>query len=130
MCTRLCSLGSDGASVMVGARGGVAKLLKDHVPFLFSHHCIVHCLALACGQSADEVAYLKCFKSVLDQLYRFYSYSAVRTAGLRSIQEVLNDPHLKITQAKDVRWLSHDKAVSHLRQCFKSVILSLEEGTE
>ena len=131
MCTCLCSLGSDGASVMVGARGGVAKLLKDCVPFLVSHHCIAHRLALACGQSADEVTYLKRFKSVLDQLYRFYSYSAVRAAGLRSIQEVLDDPHLKITQAKDVRWLSHDKAVSHLRQCFKSVILSLEkEGTE
>ena len=131
MYAKLCSLGSDGASVMVGARGGVAKLLKDRVLFLVSHHCIAHRLALACGQSADEITYLKRFKSVLDQLYRFYSYSAVRTAGLRSIQEVLDDPHLKITQAKDVRWLSHDKAVSHLRQCLKSVILSLEkEGTE
>ena len=104
---------------------------EHRVPFLVSHHCIAHRLALACGQSADEVAYLKRLKSVLDQLYHFYSYSAVHTAGLRSIQEVLDDPHLKITQAKDVRWLSHDKAVSHLRQCFKLVILSLEkEGTE
>ena len=131
MCTRLCSLGSDGTSVMVGARGGVAKLLKDRVPFLVSHHCIAHHLALACGQSADEIAYIKRFKSVLDQLYHFYSYSPVRAAGLHSIQEVLDDPHLKITQAKDVRWLSHNKAVSHLCQCFKSIILSLEkEGTE
>ena len=68
---------------------------------------------------------------MLDQLYRFYSNSAVRTAGLRAIQEVLDDPHLKLTQAKDVRWLSHERAVSHLRQCYTSVILSLDkEGTE
>ena len=128
---RLCGLGSDGASVMLGARGGVSKLLKDRVPFLAAHHCIAHRLALACGQSADEISYLKRFESVLDQLYRFYSNSAVRTAGLRAIQEVLDDPHLKLTQAKDVRWLSHERAVSHLRQCYTSVILSLDkEGTE
>ena len=55
---KLCSLGSDGATVVVGARGGVAKLLKDRVPFLVSHRCITHHLALACGQSADEITYL------------------------------------------------------------------------
>lgn len=110
MCACLCSLESDGASVMML----VAKLLKDHVPFLVSHHGIAH--RLTCGQSMNEVTYLKCFKSVLDQLYCFYSYPAVRTAGLRSIQEPIDDPHLKITQAKDVWWLSHDKAVSHLCQ--------------
>ena len=131
MHNHLCGLGSDGASVMLGVRGGVSKLLKDKVPFLAAHHCIAHRLALACGQSANEVSYLKRFKSVLDQLYRFYSNLAVRTAGLRAIQEVLDDPQLKLTQAKDVRWLSHEKAVSHLRQCFTSVILSLEkEGNE
>ena len=93
MRNHLCGLGSDGASVMLGVRGGVSKLLKDKVPFLAAHHCITHCLALACGQSANEVLYLKRFKSVLDQLCRFYSNSAVRTAGLRAIQEVLDDPH-------------------------------------
>ena len=68
---------------------------------------------------------------MLDQLYRFYSNSAVRTAGLCAIHEVLDDPHLKLTQAKDVRWLSHERAVSHLQQCFTSVILSLDkERTE
>ena len=64
------------------------------------------------------------FKDILDQLYRYYKNSAVRTAGLRAIQEVLNDTHLKLTQAKDVRWLSHEKAVSNLRKCFTSVITS------
>ena len=131
MANRFCGLGSDGASVMLGIRGGVATLLKDRVPFLVSNHCIAHRLALACGQAANEIPYLKRFKSILDQLYRFYSNSAVRTAGLRYIQEVLDDPLLKLTQAKDVRWLSHDKAVNHLRQCFKSVLQSLEkEATE
>ena len=100
MRNQLCGLGSDGASVMLGVCGGVSKLLKDRVPFLAAHHCIAHRLALACGQSADEISYLKRFKSVLDQLYRFYNNSAVRTAGLRAIQVVLDNPHLKLTQAR------------------------------
>lgn len=52
----------------------------------------------------------------------FYQYSAVRTSGLK---DVLNDPQLKLTQAKDVGWLSH------LWQCLPSVLTSLErEATE
>ena len=42
----------------------------------------------------------------------------------------MNDPHLKLTQAKDVRWLSHEKAVSNLMKCFTSVITSLEREAE
>ena len=47
-------------------------------------------------------------------------------AGLKEIQEVLKDPQLKLTQAKDVRWLSHEKAVRNFRQCLPSVLVSLE----
>ena len=85
---------------------------------------------MAAGQAANEVTYLKYFKDVLDQLYRFYEDSAVHSAGLRSIQEILNDPCLKLTQAKDVRWFSHDKAVSNLRGHLPSVIASLEREAE
>ena len=126
----LCGLGSDGASVMLGVRGGVSTLLKEQTPFLVANHCIAHRLALACGQAANEIPYLKKFKDILDQLYRFYDNSAVRTAGLRAIQEVVNDPHLKLTQAKDVKWLSREKAVTNLRKCFASVITSLEREAE
>lgn len=52
-------------------------------------------------------------------------------AGLKSIQEVVNKPQLKHMQAKDVQWLSHEKAVRNLQQCLPSVLTSLErEATE
>ena len=128
---KLVGLGSDGDSVMLGCRGGVSTLMKEQAPFLIANHCVAHRLALACGQAADEIKYLKKFKSILDQLYRFYQNSAVRMAGLKAIQEVVNDPQLKLTQAKDVRWLSHEKAVRNLCQCLPSVLTSLErEATE
>ena len=81
--------GSDGASVMLGCRGGISTLMKEKVPYLIANHCVAHRLALACGQAADEITYLKKFKSILDQLYRFYQNSAVRITGLKAIQEVL-----------------------------------------
>ena len=85
---------------MIGARRGVAStLLKQTCPWLISKHCVAHRLALAASQAADEVAYVGKFKAILAQLYRFYDFSAVRTAGLRGIQEVLNDPQLKLTKA-------------------------------
>ena len=104
--------------------------MKDKVPYMYLivNHCVVHQLALACRRAANEISDLKNSKSILDQLYR---YSSVRMAGLKQIQEVLNDPQLKLTQAKDIHWLSHKKAVRNLRQCLPSVLASLErEETE
>ena len=49
---KLCGLGSDGASVMLGVRGGVATLLKKEVPFMIANHCIAHRLVLVCGQAS------------------------------------------------------------------------------
>ena len=62
---KCCGLGSDGASVMLGSRGGVSKLLKDQV---VANHCVAHRLALAASQSANEISYLKHFKDILPAL--------------------------------------------------------------
>lgn len=123
---KLVAFGSDGAAVMIGARSGVATIFKQNSPWLIANHCIAHRLALASAQAADEVPYVKKFKAILDQLYRFYDNSAVRTAALKLIQDVLNHLKLKLTQAKDVRWLSHERAVGNLCKCLPSVIVSLE----
>ena len=42
--------------------------------------------------------------ATVQTLFLFYQNSAVHMAGL---QEVLDDPVIKLKQAKDVRWLSH-----------------------
>ena len=43
---------------------------------------------------------------------------------------MLNDPIIKVTQAKDVRWLSHDKAINSIRRSFESIITSLEREAQ
>ena len=66
---KLIAFGSDGAAVMIGSHGGVATLLKQKWPWLISNHCVAHRRAAA--QAADEVPYVKKFKAILSQLYRF-----------------------------------------------------------
>ena len=51
--------------------------------------------------------------------------------GLKAIQELLNSPSLKMKEAKNVRWLSHDQGVQTIRRTLPAVLTTLEqEGTE
>ena len=45
---------SDGASVMLGKKTGVAALLREICPSLLNIHCICHKLALACADSNEN----------------------------------------------------------------------------
>ncbi|KAK3086416.1 hypothetical protein FSP39_018175 [Pinctada imbricata] len=123
---KLIGLGSDGASVMVGRKTGVATQLKSTNPELINVHCIAHRLALASAQAADAVPYLKKFKAILQQMFKFYQNSAVRMAGLKEFESILGDPAVKLREIADTRWLSHENAVTAIRRCLPSLITSLE----
>ncbi|KAJ8043554.1 hypothetical protein HOLleu_10692 [Holothuria leucospilota] len=124
--TDMAGFGSDGASVMVGRRNGVASKLREEIPTLINIHCVAHRLALAAGQAATGIPYVVKFKEIIQQLYQFYQNSAVRMAGLTEIQNVLNSPSLRLKEAKDVRWLSHQQAVEAVRKSLSAIIMSLE----
>ena len=99
---------------MIRWRNGVSTLLKQIAPWVISNHSVAHRLALATAQADDEIPYIKKFKAILGQLYHFYSYSGVCMAGLKEIQDILNDPQIKMTEAKDVQWLSYKRACRNL----------------
>ena len=56
---KLFGIATDGASVMTGTCSGVTTRMKKKNPFILSMHCIAHRLALASGQAADSVPYIK-----------------------------------------------------------------------
>lgn len=92
---------------------------------------INHRLALAAAHAADDIPCLVKFKATVQTLFLFYLNSAVRMAGLHAIQAVLDDPIIKLKQAKDVRWLSHKAAISSTLSTMPLLIASLErEGSE
>ena len=52
---KLVALDFDGASAMMGARKGVAALLKEKNPFIIGIHCFGHRLELAYKESLAKV---------------------------------------------------------------------------
>ena len=74
-----------------------------------------------------NIPYLQHFKSHLHNLFSFYpKNSPVRLFGLHAIEAILDDPKIKLNEAKDVRWLSHDTAITSLLRIIPSVITSLD----
>ncbi|KAJ8048792.1 hypothetical protein HOLleu_01255 [Holothuria leucospilota] len=61
----MAGFGSDGASVMVGCRNGVATQLKRMEPMIVSTHCVAHRLALAVGQVEKDMPVVKRFNAAL-----------------------------------------------------------------
>lgn len=56
---RLTGFISDGASVMVGKRSGVAARRRDENSVLLNVHCVFHRLALSCTDSNESISYVK-----------------------------------------------------------------------
>lgn len=121
----ISSFGSDGASVMVGCRSGVATQLRACNRQMVSVHCVCHRLALASSQASSGVSYLKKFKDYLLTLYNFFHNSPVKSARLKQVQEVLSIPQLKITRAVDTRWLSHKSVISTQLRTLPAVLVYL-----
>ena len=123
---KLRGFGSNGAAVMTDRLSGVSTRLKAHAPRLIAIHCVNHRLALAAAHAADHIPYMKRFTTNIHSLFWFYQNSSVRLAGLRAIQDVLNDPQIKCKEAKDVRWLSHGNAIKAIVRTLPSLLTSLE----
>ena len=125
--SKLSSFGSDGASVMTGRLGGVATPLRTRNSQMIAVHCICHRLALASGQASNQVKYLKQMKEHLLALWKFFHFSTVRSAQLRSMQDIMDSPELNIVKGVDTHWLSHKAAVSVLLCSLAAVFVTLQQ---
>ena len=103
---KLKGFASDGASV-IGWHNGEAAQLKSCSPSLISIHCVNQRLTLAGTHAADNIPYLQHFKSNLHNLFSSYQNSPVR----------LDDPKIKLKEAKDVRRYCHNKFASNHTLC-------------
>lgn len=119
---KVVGLGSDGAAVMTGTIGGVGVLLRKSCPSLVHVHCAAHRLALDCIDASKDIPYMLKYKGYLGSLYSYFSSSAVRTAQLSELQEVLSEPGIKLKQPLDVRWLSMYQAVRAVHSTYGAVV--------
>ena len=118
-------LGSDGTSSMTGAPEGVGANFKREIPTLVQIRWISHWLALAGKDFSSSIAYFEDFFDIVDQVTCFYDYSTVRTAGLKVIPQMFDDPVLKLSHSIDTCWLLKGKAFMKLKKIFQAVLISL-----
>lgn len=100
------SFASDGASVMVGRKSGVASRLTAMYPNLITWHCLNHRLELAVGDAASECQGINHFRSFMDSLYALYSRSPLMQRQLANQAAELEIQLKKIGRVLNTRWVS------------------------
>ena len=101
--SKIVSLASDGASVMMCKTGGLAAKLRDkHCPTLLNIHCVCHRLALACTYSVADIAQVGRVETNLRQLWKFFDNSPKRLSVCTKIQEKQKKVHLSTDGRKKV----------------------------
>ncbi|XP_060604894.1 uncharacterized protein LOC132757589 [Ruditapes philippinarum] len=107
---KMIGLGSDGASNMVGSKGGLATLLKQDIGEHFVNvHCFSHRLELAFRDAVKKNKLYEKLMTLLIGVYYFYTKQYKNKKGLMSAFEVIKvKPHMppKVT---GTRWLPHMK---------------------
>jgi hypothetical protein len=86
---------------MTGNKNGVATRLKKINPFMSSIHCISHRLHLAGKDASDEVEYFQKYERILQNLYSYFSRSHKRLNLLKLMQEINDEPTLKVLNLCD-----------------------------
>ena len=112
---------------MTGKKTGVGVQLKEQInPYLIQIHCVAHRLALVTSQAAsqDNVPYLKTYQDFLCNIFYWFKHSALRTASLSSLQEVLDSAQIKI---KEVRWFSFYNALDAIFRSWAPLATLLEQ---
>ncbi|XP_023820933.1 E3 SUMO-protein ligase KIAA1586-like isoform X1 [Oryzias latipes] len=122
---------SDGASVMLGVKSGVGKLLKDDFPSIVLWHCLNHRLELAVDQALDKTGGTKDFQAFLDSLYSLYSQSP---KNMRELSECAHNLHItlkRIGRVFSVRWVASSwRAVNAVWQSYSALAQHFQKASE
>ena len=71
--SKVFGLGSDGAAVMTGVKGGVSGLVKKENPMIVNVHCLAHRLVLCTSQAATDIPALKGYQQIITDIYHTFS---------------------------------------------------------
>ena len=95
---------TDGASVMLGKKSGVATLLLEKFPNVVIWHCSNHRLELAVHDSVVEVAGVNNFQCFFDKLYSLYHASPKNQRELDECCSELGLQCRAIGRVLNTRW--------------------------
>ena len=121
---KLLALGCDGASVMLGCRGGVARKFAELIerPNLPAFHCVAHRLELTIHDAIKSVTEINHFSIFLDKLYVTFSRSPKSQRALEDIASETSCNLRKVGKIFDVRWcFSSYSAVNSLWENYSAL---------
>ena len=119
----------DGASVMMGAQGGVAKLLKDQVETnLNIVHAVAHVQQLGNLDGFHNCDYYDEWRETVQAVYVHYAGSGKKRFGLEAVAEQLDAQLLKLQTTHGIRWAaSQAKTIKALLTDLPAVVVDLEK---
>nr|XP_006811893.1 PREDICTED: zinc finger protein 862-like [Saccoglossus kowalevskii] len=91
---------SDGASMMLGKKNGLAAKLKainSHIVFV---HCVCHRLALACTDTIVSLKYIQEVELIVTQLWKMFENSPKKMAQFLKTQEELHAIKLSSVESR------------------------------
>ena len=107
---KMVGFGDDGASVMLGRKGGVESLLIEDVPHMIEIHCVAHRLHAICDHP-----YISEFDNDLKKIFNFYNKSPKRLGELRDVASLLEDNVRKFGSIHQVRLMASSRGRQMLR---------------
>ena len=121
---------SDGASVMLGTKSGVGKLLEDKFPDIILWHCLNHRLELALGIALEIIGGTNDFQSFLEHLYSLYSQSPKNKRELDQCFHDLQTTLKRIGKVFTIRWVASSfRAVSAVWHSFPALAQHFDKAS-
>ncbi|CAI2185107.1 20591_t:CDS:2 [Funneliformis geosporum] len=118
----------DGASVMLGKNESVAARLSRICTYpLIINHCVAHRLALACKDAKKEIKFYEEVEFLVKKIYNYFKNSCSRIQQLQEIQNLLDDPVLKIKRLYEIRWLAWYEAIKNIYPMIQATINSIQK---
>uniref|UniRef100_A0A673CDH4 HAT C-terminal dimerisation domain-containing protein n=1 Tax=Sphaeramia orbicularis TaxID=375764 RepID=A0A673CDH4_9TELE len=126
---RVVGLGSDGASVMLDRKAGVAQQLRQNdCPYLINIHWGAHRMALAARDASKAVRELSAYVTTISNVYTYYKNSPIRTHHLKELQNEMEEGDLlSLKQPSAKCWLSLERAVKGVCTNWATLVMELEE---
>ena len=125
---KLAGCNFDGASVMMGKRGGVTQQLQAKIgrPVIVIH-CVAHRLELAVLDAVKTCSYLNRFEDTIKSIFKFYFYSPKRRREVNEIANILEEDVVYYSGVQNTRWLaSRHRAICALEKHFPTTVMHLQ----
>ena len=94
------------------------ELLKEKFPYLYTIHCIPHCLNLIGNFASSSIP--NSIEVFMRNIYNYFSKSALRTSKWMNLQKNMDVKPYRMIRHPDTRW-------SSLHGCIQRVLLRYEE---